>query len=228
MRRSFITGLLLLFISHSALALAEPSERGETISRQGKGEGVTACITCHGEQGQGNVAMAAPYLASLPSDYLVRQLQAFKAKQRHNAMMQPIAMILDDSDIQAVAAYFSQLPPPAEALGKTSAAAQLKLGEEIARNGRWMNGVPACFQCHGAAGQGIAPNFPPLSGQPADYLKQQLYAWAEGTRSGDPIDLMQSVAKGLTAGERDAVAQYLASLSPRVSAADSGAPAKQD
>lgn len=228
MLKSLVTCLLLLVVTQSALALADSRARGETISRQGKGETVPACITCHGEQGQGNAAMGAPYLASLPSAYLVRQLQAFKSKQRNNAVMQPIATTLDDADIQVVAAYFSQLPPPVETLSNPSAAAQLKSGEEIARSGRWMNGVPACFQCHGTAGQGIAPNFPPLSGQPADYLKQQLDAWAEGTRTGDPIGLMQSVAKGLTAGERGAVAQYLASLPARNPIADSGVPAKQD
>lgn len=228
MTRHLTTCLSVLFAIQAASAFAGNAERGEIISRQGNDKGAPACISCHGERGQGNAEMEHPYLAGLPGNYIMRQLLAFKSGQRSNAVMQPIAATLEEADIKAIAAYFSQLQPPAEALSKPSTAAQQTLGEDIARNGRWKNGVPACFQCHGDAGQGVGTDFPPISGQPAEYLKQQLAAWAKGTRTGDPVGLMQSVVSGLSDGERTAVARYLASLPPPLSAAGSSQPSKQD
>lgn len=227
MMKFLTTCLSLLLAMQTVPVLADNAERGEVISRQGNGKGAPPCMSCHGERGQGNADMGHPYLAGLPVSYIVRQLQAFKSGQRGNAVMQPIAATLEEADIQALAAYFSPLQPPVEALSKSSAEQQ-KSGEDIARNGRWITGVPACFQCHGDAGQGIGSDFPPLRGQPAEYLNQQLDAWVKGTRSGDPVGLMQSVVKGLTDGERSAVAHYLASLPPRPSAADFNASSKED
>lgn len=228
MTKFLSTWLTLLLAIQTASAYADNPERGETISRQGNGKGAAPCISCHGEQGQGNADMGHPYLAGLPGSYIERQLQAFKSGQRNNPIMQPIAATLEEADIQALAAYFSPLQTPAEPLSKPGAAEQQKLGEDIARNGRWINGVPACFQCHGDTGQGVGNNFPPLRGQPAEYLLQQLNAWAKGSRSGDPIGLMKSVVNGLTDGERSAVAYYLASLSPRPPAAAPRESAKKD
>lgn len=219
--------LTFLLVVPTASGFADGIERGRLISREGKGKGAPPCISCHGEGGQGNAEMGYPYLAGLPISYIARQLRAFKSGQRENAVMQPIAATLEEADIQALASYFAQLQPPARALGKPATAEQLTAGEDIARKGRWITGVPACFQCHGAAGQGVGSDFPPLSGQPAEYLKQQLDGWAKGTRTGDPIGLMQSVVAGLTDGERNAVAHYLASMPPRPSAASSDS-TKQD
>jgi cytochrome c553 len=36
------------------------------------------CAACHGQQGEGNVAMNAPSLAVLPAWYIARQLEHFK------------------------------------------------------------------------------------------------------------------------------------------------------
>lgn len=224
--RSYCLSFLLTLTSASVLA--ESLERGAAISREGNGKGAPPCISCHGEGGRGNAQMGHPYLAGLPEAYLARQLQAFKSGQRNNAVMQPIAAKLEEADIQALAAYFAQLQLPDKALGKPATAEQQKLGETIAHKGRWITGVPACFQCHGAAGQGVGNDFPPLSGQPAAYLQQQLDGWAKGTRTGDPIGLMQSVVAGLTDGERSAVAHYLASMPPRRPSQHAVDSAKQD
>ena len=40
------------------------------------------CVSCHGEQGSGNVELAAPNLAHLPAVYVVAQLDKFRAGVR--------------------------------------------------------------------------------------------------------------------------------------------------
>ena len=57
--------------------------------------------------------------------------------------------------------------------------------------------------------------FPPITGQPAGYLSAQLNAWKSGTRKNDPLQLMQSVTKQLTAEEITAVSKWLANQPAR-------------
>jgi cytochrome c553 len=206
--------LLLLALSASPWLFAA-SPDGRTIATQGNGKGATACIACHGQQGQGNADAGYPYLAGLPVDYISNQLTAFSSGSRKNAVMQPIAASLSQQDIAAVADYFSGLTndrlkgpaaTPSDASGK---------GAVLARNGKWAAGVPACFRCHGADGRGVAPHFPPVVGQPEAYLRNQLVAWQTGARSNDPLGLMQSVVKSLSKDEIDAVARYLAAQSEK-------------
>lgn len=195
----------------STLASAAPS--GETIVRQGNGKGALACMSCHGLQGQGNAAAGYPYLAGQPVDYLVKQLQDFASQRRQNPVMQPFASALSEDEIKAVARYFAKLPLPKTATGKNNNP-QLAKGGRLATKGKWSAGVPACFQCHGDQGQGIEPNFPAISGQPAQYIKNQLEHWRKGERSNDPIGLMQAVVGQLDNAEMTAVADYLAAQSP--------------
>ena len=206
--------LLLLALSASPWLFAA-SPDGQTIATQGNGKGATACIACHGQQGQGNADAGYPYLAGLSADYLRNQLTAFSSGSRKNAVMQPIAGSLSKQDIAAVAEYFSGLPndrlkgsaaTPSDVSGK---------GAVLARNGKWAAGVPACFRCHGADGRGVAPHFPPVVGQPEAYIRNQLVAWQTGARSNDPLGLMQSVVKSLSKDEIDAVARYLAAQSEK-------------
>lgn len=195
----------------SALASAAPS--GETIVQQGNGKGALACMSCHGLQGQGNTAAGYPYLAGQPVDYLVKQLQDFASQRRPNPVMQPFASALSEDEIKVVARYFAKLPLPKTASSKNNNP-QLAKGRRLATKGKWSAGVPACFQCHGDQGQGIAPNFPAISGQPAQYIKKQLEHWRKGERSNDPIGLMQAVVGQLDDAELTAVADYLAAQSP--------------
>lgn len=72
------------------------------------------------------------------------------------------------------------------------------------------NGAPACMLCHGAHGEGNpAANFPRLAGAGAAYLKEQLDAIASGSRVS-PV--MTAIAKTLEPAQREAVAQFYASL----------------
>lgn len=69
-------------------------------------------------------------------------------------------------------------------------------------------GVPACKSGHESDGEGVAPHFPALSGQPAAYIRSQLKAWQSGIRTIDPHGLMKSIALRLSPAEIDAVSAY--------------------
>jgi cytochrome c oxidase subunit 2 len=75
------------------------------------------CTACHGAKAEGKQALNAPKLSTLPSWYLVRQLQNFKAgirganpKDTYGAQMRPMSMTLaNDQAIKDVVAYIKSL-----------------------------------------------------------------------------------------------------------------------
>lgn len=69
--------------------------------------------------------------------------------------------------------------------------------------------MPACFACHGIAGEGVPPHFPALAGQPMAYTQTQLNAWRAAQRTNDPLGLMQAVAEKMSDAEIAAVSRYL-------------------
>jgi len=207
---SMLFGIKLLIVS----AAIQASPSAENIVRQGNGKGAVACLSCHGDQGQGNASAGYPYLAGQPADYLVKQLQDFASTRGKNIIMQPFASALSIDEIRAVADFYAKLPLPKTASSKNNKPSLAK-GERLATQGKWSAGVPACFQCHGDQGQGIPPNFPAISGQHESYLKAQLESWHKGERSNDPVGLMQAVVDKLDGEEITAVSRYLAAQSPR-------------
>jgi cytochrome c553 len=66
----------------------------------------------------------------------------------------------------------------------------------------------ACAGCHGAEGQGVAPN-PPLAGLPEDRFVQALQDYKSGKRS-NPV--MKSLATPLSDQDMANLAAYYASL----------------
>jgi cytochrome c553 len=87
---------------------------GEKIYKEGVGEKVPACASCHGPQAKG--ADAFPRLAGQLYDYTIRKLTNWDkergqdpAKPDTSAIMQPITHDLTQAQITAVAAYLSTL-----------------------------------------------------------------------------------------------------------------------
>lgn len=58
----------------------------------------------------------------------------------------------------------------------------------------------------------MGPGFPPLAGQSATYLANQLKAWKTGARPPGPMGLMAVVAKKLSEAEVLAIAEHYAAL----------------
>ena len=201
--------LILCFILCASSPVLANNANGESIAKQGNGKGAVACIACHGQHGEGNASAGYPYLAGLPADYLQSQLHAFSNGKRNNAVMKPIAGKLSDDEISAVANYYASLSLPEKTRSAADSASSSSRGVSLATKGKWGSGVPACFQCHGEQGQGIAPHFPPIAGQSYTYIKNQLQDWQSGKRQNDPLGLMQAVAKALDPQEIEQVAHYL-------------------
>ncbi len=73
---------------------------------------VTACFSCHAADGAGNGARY-PRIAGEPAQFVIDRIHEFQARAR-NAVPQPgtmtaVAATMDESQVQASAAYLSQL-----------------------------------------------------------------------------------------------------------------------
>lgn len=95
--------------------LAQKDDRfrqGQAIAREGvHEEGVPACMSCHGAQGEG-IPLVGPRLAGQNSIYIQQQIMFFADGTRRTARaasMRPVVAGLSDDDIDAVAYYYEQL-----------------------------------------------------------------------------------------------------------------------
>lgn len=198
-----------------AFAQAESAKSPQAKADAGKAKGIVTqvCAACHGADGN-STAPANPKLAAQFPEYLHKQLSDFKAPPgkkpaRVNAIMNGMVANLSASDMENLAAYFSeQKLKPAIATDKELATA----GRKLWRGGNAATGVPACAGCHGPAGAGIPGQYPHLAGQNADYIVNELKQFRAGERANDPNGMMRGVTAHMTEQEIKAVAQYVAGL----------------
>lgn len=66
------------------------------------------CAVCHGQDGIA-VNPEAPNLAGEATDYIERQLKAFRSGERKNEQMSIVAGSLSDQDIDDLAAWFAAI-----------------------------------------------------------------------------------------------------------------------
>jgi cytochrome c553 len=188
---------------------------GDAVAEKGTAAGAPPCVSCHGARGEGQVspAGAVPRLAGLDRAYIAKQLDDYREGRRRSDIMQPVAEALRPAETAEVARYYSEIEAPP--LPAPLAAAEIVAkGERLAALGKWEANLPPCLSCHGPQGVGVAPSFPYISGQPADYIAAQLRAWQSGQRQNDPLDLMKTMAHGLDDKEIAAIAAYFQSLAP--------------
>jgi len=85
-----------------------------SMNAQAAGDPVAAknlasiCAACHGQRGI-SVNPSWPNLAGQKERYLVKALKDFRSGERKDPSMSPVARTLSDSDIDNLAAYFSEL-----------------------------------------------------------------------------------------------------------------------
>jgi cytochrome c553 len=88
-------------------------EAGKALYQGGDEErGITACIACHGPQGNGSSLSGFPDISGQHATYTASQLKSFRSGQRHNSMngmMRDISMKLTDEDIEILSNYISGL-----------------------------------------------------------------------------------------------------------------------
>lgn len=194
------------FMTFSSAALHAAQPAAAALALHGDPHGIPPCASCHGQTGEGNAAAGIPRLAGLPDAYLAAQLAAMADGTRRSAVMEPVARTLSAQQRLELAQYYSELMP-ARAPGEPPAA---NPDDRLALQGRWSDRIPACVKCHGGGGSGVGAHFPALAGQPAPYMANQLRAWKQGTRGGDPLGLMHDIASRLTDVDIQAVSAYFA------------------
>ena len=167
--------------------------RGATLAMQ--------CAICHGSSRQGQVD--TPGLEGQPAAAVYKQLRDFKVAARTNAIMSPFAVRLSEQDMLDLAAYYSYLPRQPGAHPD-----QTVTVPPIVARGAPMRNVPACTSCHGPTD--IKLGSPWLDGQSAVYIKEQLQAFATGTRRNDISEQMRNIARQMSAVEMDEAARFYA------------------
>lgn len=205
------TACLLLAMGAAVAANAPDAAH---IAASGNGRGAPACASCHGADGSGQAVAGFPRLAGLDAAYLQRQIESFADGTRSNATMAPIAKALDPAEREALAKYYAAMAIPD--LPHTPVYDDPRaLGEQLALRGHWERQLPGCVQCHGPRGVGVGAHFPPLAGQSAVYIANQLHAWKQGMRKNDPLGLMQHVASALDDADIKAVSAWFAAQPAR-------------
>jgi cytochrome c553 len=201
-------------------AAADDSAIGKQIATSGAPNGVAACASCHGAQGEGNPASNFPRIAGQGEGYLARQLMAYASGDRVNPIMTPIGKALSQQQIDAVARYYSALEAPSPPKPAATAADKAQTrGRTLANVGDDSIGVQGCANCHGPGGIGEPPNYPYLASQFNGYLTVTLGEWKKGTRKTDPSQLMNVIARRLSDADIMAVsAYYAAQPAPRAAA----------
>jgi cytochrome c553 len=166
------------------------------------------CAACHGQDGNSTNG-TWPSLAGQHASYIVKQLREFKDGTRADATMMGMAGLLNEQDMENVAAYYESQKVKSVAIDGDLIAK----GESIYRGGITETSVAACMSCHAPSGKGNGPaGWPSLKGQQPQYIAAQLNKFKDGTRSNDPNEMMRNVAKRMSDLEITSVAAYIAGI----------------
>lgn len=198
--------VVLAGLTTGAVMAASPAAAPAPDLAKGQATATQVCAACHTVDGSRG-SPANPILAGQHPEYLVKQLQEFKAGKRKNAVMAGFAGMLSEDDMRNVAAFYaSKTAKPGAAKDKDLAA----LGEKIYRGGIADRTIPACAGCHSPTGAGIPSQYPRMSGQHADYTEAQLVAFRSGARANS--GQMTAIAAKMNDREIKAVSDYIAGL----------------
>lgn len=206
---SLLMAAALAVPAASALAAGEtpaPQKAAKPDLVKGEASYAAVCAACHAADGNSTIA-ANPKLAQQHPEYLVKQLQEFKAGKRADPIMQGMAAILSEDDMRNVSWWLASKQAK-EGFAKDKDL--VVMGERIYRGGIQERNIAACAGCHSPNGSGIPAQYPRLSGQHADYTVKQLVDFRDGKR-GNNVQ-MRDVAAKLNDREIKAVADYIAGL----------------
>jgi len=156
------------------------------------------CAACHGQNGEPTDPKTIPIIWGQQENYLVKELHDYRAGDRANPIMVPMARTVAQPETRAIAAYFAAKTWPAAKSAPPVAAPEAiaaKLGQ--------------CQACHGQDFEGGAPA-PRLAGLSPEYLSAAMRNFADGTRTNN-LD-MPKIMQALSESERDAMARYLSAL----------------
>ena len=173
---------------------------------------IAMCLGCHniiGYQASFPEVHKVPMIAGQNAGYIEAALHAYKGGERKHPTMRGIADALSDQDIKDIAAYYSKL-----GLEGGSKLADKPSDEPNAQVAALLQKAN-CVSCHGANfSKPIAPNYPKIGGQHADYLFVALkqYKTDNNASMGRNNAIMGGIAKQFSNAELKAIAQYLGSI----------------
>lgn len=171
---------------------AEEIGRGATLALR--------CTACHGAHGLSGAN--SPNLAGQYSEVIYKQLLDFKRGARVDAVMGAMVASLSDQNMLDLSHYYAYLPRAEQDHRLADAPALVRVGDP-------MRSIAPCASCHGRTdGKTGAPA---LDGEPRAYLKDQLTAFAKGTRRNDANAVMRGEARQMTASEIALVTDHYAS-----------------
>lgn len=192
----------------------------ETVAAASRGDAFRGmllakrCDHCHGVEGFSAVA-STPNLVGMDKLAIWKQLEDFRSHKRRSRAMDPIAESLSPRDVADVVAYYAKLPAfadpqdnrvfPQARTDPTHAA----VASRLISFGDGERGIPPCQACHGPVA--YRPGVPSLATQNAEYVLNQLEAFASQTRANDINMPMRTIAALLTEEERHAIAEYYGS-----------------
>ncbi len=182
-----------------ALVKSGDATRGSALATQ--------CKACHGRVGLSDAGLM-PTLAGMNPLTTYKQLQDFHGYRRPWKDMNQISRLLSPQDMADLAAYWASLP----GLGKEPSGDPASPAGKLALEGNADKGIPPCTSCHTAKGNEMGA--PPLAGQNAAYIEQQLVAFATGLRHNDLDGQMRDIAGNLTPEDRHAIAIYFSATKP--------------
>ncbi len=207
MNRNFGAVMAMAALFTIAAAFAEndngnPPRNGDPVAGKAKS---LLCQGCHGEDGNSLTALV-PKLAGQNAAYISKQVHNFQAGGRKHAIMNDLAVTVNDDELADIAAYFASRP---KMKGEGS---NNKVGEKLFLQGDISRSIVACVNCHGTNGKGLEPNpsmIPVIGGQNMDYLRRQLVNFKDGDRSNSPNGVMNGITRSLTVAEIGSLAEYI-------------------
>jgi cytochrome c553 len=184
----------------AAAAPASPAPATPAVQagdpKHGKAVSYT-CLGCHGVDGYKNAypMYSVPELRGQNPEYLVIALEGYRSGDRAHITMHSQTESLSEQDMADVAAFLAGTPLKSggKAAGAVPQAAQL------------------CVSCHGQDGIAVAPIYPSLAGQHADYLVRALDEYKHGGRKNV---VMKQFAGNLKDEDIAEIAAYFSKLSP--------------
>ncbi len=167
------------------------------------------CAACHGQQGEGLLALNSPKIAGQEAWYLKRQLKNYQSGLRgaheddiYGKQMAPMAATLaNDAAINNVIAHIETFPDNPGAV---------TIDGDVSNGQRIYN---VCAYCHGKDAEGIeAINAPRMAGMTDWYLERQLQNFRSGVRGSHPQDFYgkQMGFMGRTLHDDKAIADVVA------------------
>jgi cytochrome c553 len=190
----------LLLCGAVVMTIAGSDVLAQTASDAKPPAKVDICAACHGADGN-STNPQYPNLAQQTARYLYLQLKDFKEGRRKDPLMSPVAATLEQSDMLALADWFSKQKD--KSTGFKADPAKVDAGRKKADE-------VLCSMCHG--GDFVGQNeIPREAGQHYEYVKKQLLDFKAKRRTNDAGN-MTSVASTLSDEDIDNLAQFVANL----------------